>query len=321
MPVGFGQDEVPVKHARAKSAKGGGLAAGSAEGLGAIDAALADTFPGRPSLHWDTNRVPGQDGIYRLRAIRDGAVWLFVTYGLSELFAKHSEDPAISGWGFELTMRVPADGDQPPVWPRILLDSLGRYVFSWGRPFAAGHRFDFGEPLTQGDPPTELTAGAFAIDPTLGRMSTPNGAVTFLTLVGINADELARMKARGTAAVIDEIAVSNPHLVTEPRRPSAATSVEERPPDWPFDQDPNALAITVRSIVAGDPILFVSHDADDRGWQFLDGREPEAAEGRLIGMAHALRRDPTLRDIADLPPGWMAARTSAADPWVREPQE
>jgi hypothetical protein len=43
--------------------------------------------------------------------------------------------------------------------------------------------------------------------------------------------------------------------------------------DWPFDQPPDAAAITLRAVLDGAPILLVSHDADDDGWQFLDGSE------------------------------------------------
>ena len=89
--------------------------------------------------------------------------------------------------------------------------------------------------------------------------------------------------------------------------------------EWPFDQPPNAGAITVRSVLEGAPILFVAHDADDHGWQFLDGREPVVAEGRLICMADALERDPGLVELGDLPPGWVAERDGPADPWRRRP--
>jgi hypothetical protein len=89
--------------------------------------------------------------------------------------------------------------------------------------------------------------------------------------------------------------------------------------NWPFDQTPNTAAFTVRSVLEGDPILHVSHDADDDGWQFLDGRPVDTEEGRAIGMGTALRLDPTLRAIADLPPGWVAWRRSPSDAWVREP--
>lgn len=89
--------------------------------------------------------------------------------------------------------------------------------------------------------------------------------------------------------------------------------------EWPFDQTPNTAAITVRSILEGAPVLYVSHDADDDGWQFLDGRPSDVDEGRVIGMHEVLSIDPSLRSIADLPPGWIAWRKSPADGWVREP--
>jgi len=99
--------------------------------------------------------------------------------------------------------------------------------------------------------------------------------------------------------------------------------VTDAPPDpnepWPWDQAPNAGALTVQSVLEGAPILLVSHDADDDGWQFLDGEPPDTKEGRLIGMHEVLRLDPSLRDVANLPPGWMACRDRAGGPWSREP--
>ena len=93
----------------------------------------------------------------------------------------------------------------------------------------------------------------------------------------------------------------------------------DAPDDWPFDQGPNTAALTVQAILDGDPILFVSHDADDHGWQFLDGRPPDTDLGRVIGMGTALSMDPTLRELADLEPGWIAWRSDAAAPWLRSP--
>ena len=89
--------------------------------------------------------------------------------------------------------------------------------------------------------------------------------------------------------------------------------------DWPFDQTPNTAAITVRAVLEGAPILRVSHDADDEGWQFLDGQPVRDENGRVIGMRTALQLDPSLRSIADLPVGWIAWRSSPSDVWVREP--
>lgn len=84
---------------------------------------------------------------------------------------------------------------------------------------------------------------------------------------------------------------------------------------WPFDQPPNCAVITLRRIVDGGPILFVSHDKDDDGWQFLDGESAEMDEALVVSLKSMLDRDPTLRDLADLPVGWIARRQSRSDPW------
>jgi hypothetical protein len=88
--------------------------------------------------------------------------------------------------------------------------------------------------------------------------------------------------------------------------------------NWPWDQPPNAAAITVASILDGAPILHVAHDADDDGWQFLDGQPVDVGQGRLIAMRAVVRLDPSIRDVADLPPGWVASRDRVGGPWTRE---
>jgi hypothetical protein len=66
------------------------------------------------------------DGVSVYRAARP-AHWHLVTFGLSELYAKESDEPAVSGWGFELTMRVPRQrGDQAPLWALGLLQGIAK---------------------------------------------------------------------------------------------------------------------------------------------------------------------------------------------------
>jgi hypothetical protein len=65
------------------------------------------------------------------------------------------------------------------------------------------------------------------------------------------------------------------------------------------------------------PILLVSHDEDDHGWQFLDGDEATPADAAIVGMDCVLAYDPTLAEIADLPPGWTATRTQVGAQWTR----
>ena len=87
---------------------------------------------------------------------------------------------------------------------------------------------------------------------------------------------------------------------------------------WNFDQPPNCATIVSRSIVHnGQPILLVTHDEDDHGWQFLDGSNPPT-EALMVCLSHAVDLDPSVSQLADLPPGWLAWRESVEGPWLRQ---
>ena len=92
--------------------------------------------------------------------------------------------------------------------------------------------------------------------------------------------------------------------------------------NWPFDQPPNVAAITtVRVLKEKFPILRVSHYSDDHSWAFVCGTTNATEDGRVIGMYHVLSLDPTLRAIADLPPGWTAWRDRVGGEWHRARSE
>lgn len=196
------------------------MAEDNASGWDAIEATVEGRLAveGEP-LHWSTGVLPGQDGVYGVSGYRLAGSWFFVTFGLTELYEKESDDAAVSGWGFELTMRTPRpDGDaQPPQWPLTLLARLGEYVFTSASPFGPGHRLDPGGPIT-GATDTRLTAVAFSADPELPSITTRNGSVDFLQVVGITSAELEQMQQSTTATVLDELAHDNPALVTDPNR-------------------------------------------------------------------------------------------------------
>jgi hypothetical protein len=88
---------------------------------------------------------------------------------------------------------------------------------------------------------------------------------------------------------------------------------------WPFDQAPDVAAITTLFVIeAGLPILRVIHYSDDHSWAFLCGTTGATEDGRVISMKEAIRRDPTLREVADLPPGWVASRDGVGGNWRRD---
>lgn len=86
---------------------------------------------------------------------------------------------------------------------------------------------------------------------------------------------------------------------------------------WPFADPPNVATITVRQVLEGSPILYVSHDADDGSWQFLTGDEPQEKDGRVVALGTVVDLDPTVTELADLPLGSYAWRDTLGAPWQR----
>ena len=90
------------------------------------------------------------------------------------------------------------------------------------------------------------------------------------------------------------------------------------PDPWPFDQPLNCAVITLRQIADGHaPILHVVHDLDDHGWQFLTLEDANVADGCVICLKHVVVLDPSVCEVADLPPGWEAWRDSPTSQWQR----
>lgn len=88
---------------------------------------------------------------------------------------------------------------------------------------------------------------------------------------------------------------------------------------WPFDQPRNCATVFSKSVLdRRSPILLVSHDEDDHGWQFLDGASDGLEELALAGLGHVLEIDPAIAELADLAPGFQATRASPDAKWVIE---
>ncbi|SFP24782.1 hypothetical protein [Variovorax sp. 770b2] len=89
---------------------------------------------------------------------------------------------------------------------------------------------------------------------------------------------------------------------------------------WPFDQPRNCATVFSKSVLnRSRPILLVSHDEDDHGWQFLDGVSEDLEDLALAGLGHVLEIDPGIVELADLVPGFQATRAGPQEQWVVEP--
>ncbi|MCL2701700.1 MAG: suppressor of fused domain protein [Phycisphaerae bacterium] len=222
-------------------------------GWDAIDGALAPIYEAQVPRHWSTVKKFRQGGDDPLDGISAYGVdsarphWHYVSYGMSELYAKESDNKRRSGWGFEFTIRVTrsSEDDQPPVWPLKLLQNLARYVVRTGNVFQPGDHMDLNGPVAEGAD-TMLRAAMFTTDPKLSAIETPNGRVGFVQVVGVTLDELRAAKSWNITGFLDLFAsCRDPLLRTDLRR----RSILKHPPI--------AAELEVRSRAEGSATRFV----------------------------------------------------------------
>lgn len=95
---------------------------------------------------------------------------------------------------------------------------------------------------------------------------------------------------------------------------------------WPFPAGvfpSGLLAVVQRTVAKGEfPALTVIHDDED-DWLLGDGLHDPNADGAsiLLHMNHVLTQDPSLIELATMPPGHAAERSSGEAPWEIGPWE
>jgi len=85
-----------------------------------------------------------------------------------------------------------------------------------------------------------------------------------------------------------------------------------------WDSDLAPAIVTTPDIAQGKaPILWVVHDPYPFGWIFYGPSDDLGPRPAMIAKSEALRIDPSLAAIKDLPVGWQARRASVQDPWTK----
>ena len=177
----------------------------SPEGWDAITAAFEAVYPGQTApphrapkiarMHDLSEKAVAFDGVSAYDA---GEFWHLITYGLTELYGKESDDPAASGFGYELTFRIPKLSPRPPLWAFEVLEAIGSRIWG-GMVLGPGHAIQTG-PL-DGQPSTSETGIVLVSDPALPRVvDTPNGSVEFLLMVGVPEELRAQVLQESEAA-------------------------------------------------------------------------------------------------------------------------
>lgn len=200
-------------------------------GYAAIESALKRAYGGEDPhviLHRPVTKALGGpdviDDFYVYKVDEPVPYWHLVTAGLTELNEKESDNPEISGFGFEFSLRVRRSETEegPPHWAANFLENVSKYVFETGNVFAEGHTMNLNGPIAV-DRDTEIRAMAMREDPVLCEVDSPHGRFSFLQIVGLTLDELKAMKAWTTDGVLSELAASDPELIVDLERPSILT--------------------------------------------------------------------------------------------------
>ena len=221
------------QHTMTDPGQDSGAASAANSGREALLASCVALYKGRKPRQYDNPKPRSRGGIDPLDSIcvwqRAEPIphWHYVSMGFSELHAKQSTDPAISGFGFELSFRLAAEpgATEPPLWPMLLMQSLARYVFTSGNVFHHGHHVNINGPISLGAP-THLCALGFAFDQEMPAISTPNGHLAFLQMIGMTMDEERMAQQWETGKLLELLRAQMPSWITDLRRGTLLATAE-----------------------------------------------------------------------------------------------
>ena len=87
--------------------------------------------------------------------------------------------------------------------------------------------------------------------------------------------------------------------------------------DWKFPDPPHTSSYSSKTVhQAEEAVTYVSHDADG-DWQFLGDLMSDGGGPVVVCLHHPIDNDASLKELWDLPLGWVAERTASGEPWVR----
>nr|WP_300209135.1 suppressor of fused domain protein [uncultured Anaerostipes sp.] len=147
-------------------------------------------------INW---KFGGNDPLEGISIYDGGDYWHFVTFGLSELYEKETENNDISGYGMEFTFKLKKDNykNEEAEIKCIcgILQSIARITFTKGEVFHAYEYLYTGQ--TQGidtEMKSNITGFITIPDNRLNPINTPNGKVDFVEFIGATDSELIALK-------------------------------------------------------------------------------------------------------------------------------
>ena len=183
------------------------------DGWDAITAEFERVYPGQTSpKHYATIIkwiFGGNDPLDGISVYDGGDFWHFVSYGLTEIYGKETDDQETSGYGYELTLKLKKDNyeDEEAELRNIcgILQMIARLTFTKGEIFLPNEYIYTGQTAgIDARQQSNLTGFITVADPAVNAVDTPNGRVEFLELVGMTDAELKTLSTAGSVMEIYE---------------------------------------------------------------------------------------------------------------------
>lgn len=234
-----------------------------------IDAALDRLYPNEKDYRFGLQADPGETEpplaeVVVYRGAKPVPHWHYVTYGLSELGAKSSTDPKLSGFGLEYTLRLVDPSPTPPAWPINLLRWVAAQIWLTRQPYDPAHSMNLPNPRMLETVSPGVEGLAFLADESLGTIDTPNGTVQFVNVVPLARGEFELIGRWDVKKLFAEIRMLQKDLLWRMGRKSCLDG-------------PRAAAITA----------LVEKDGSSQSVDFID----------LSCDAHSLRPDVASRAV------------------------
>lgn len=175
----------------------------SAQGWDAITKEAERIYPKQKNpKHYGTLikwRLGGNDPLDGISIYDGGAYWHFITYGLSELYEKETDDPEYSGYGMEFTFKLKKDNyeDEEKEIQCIcgILQAIAKITFNKGEIFSDFEYLYTGQ--TTGidvNQKSNITGFITVPDNDFKTLNTPNGKVEFVEFIGVTNKEIEKVK-------------------------------------------------------------------------------------------------------------------------------
>ena len=170
-----------------------------------IENAFSDVYPNQDNPKHYGTLIPfslgGNNPLDGVSVYDGGDYWHFVTFGLTELYEKETDNPEYSGYGMEFTLRLKKDcyniEDEENEIKCIIgiLQQIAKITFNSGELFLENEYIYTGQKKGIDFYQKSLLTGFITVaDSKVKSINTPNEKVDFIEFIGVTDDELIMIK-------------------------------------------------------------------------------------------------------------------------------